>query len=343
MSRSRHSGNSSRQTARTAVLWLCAFVLAAGALYTANWLLNRERIRRESEQYSNLYTAVIESPVPTEAPTPTAAPTGTPMPSATSTGASMPEVEDLLLLTPTSVPETPATDEDQPEVVDIPIPTPDADTVVYALETPPPVQESFSELLALNPETVGFLKIGNIVSLPVVQRQNDNEYYLNHTFSGDQSNEGTLFLDGFNQLVPADDCLIIYGHNMNNGTMFGNLRSYLNKDFFRDSGVVSFDTIYENKSFVPFAAFNASMKPGDSNYVDIRRYLFSESEFDGFVSLLRAYSEHGVPVDVRYGDQLLLLVTCDYSNDDGRFILALRSLRENETAASVRNLISQAK
>lgn len=342
MSRSRRSRKSSRPTARTAIFWLCAFVLAAGVLYTANWMLNRERIRRESEQYSNLYTAAIETPVPECTEIPVAPPAETSAP--TSPPAEpMPEVEDFPIVTPSPIHAIPAEGEMQPEVIDVPIPTPDTDTIVYALETPPPIQESFSELLALNPETIGFLKIGNIVSLPVVQRKNDNDYYLDHTFSGDRSNEGTLFLDGFNQLIPADDCLIIYGHNMNNGTMFGNLRSYLNKDFFRDSSIVFFDTIYENKQFVPFAAFNASMKPSNPNYVDIRRYLFSESEFDGFVSLLRAYSEHDVPVDVRYGDQLLLLVTCDYSNDDGRFILALRRLREDETTASVRNLIAQAK
>lgn len=325
------SKRSFRSFMRAAMFWLCFLVLISGVIYTVDWLQNRERIRQESEQFSNLYPAATEEPmIVTEAPThapspaPTIEPTSTPIP--------MPIVVDVPI--PTADP--------QPEIIDVPIPTPDASTVVYAIETPPPVQESFAELLEANPETVGFLRAGKIISLPVVQRKNDNDHYLNHTFAGVPSSEGTLFLDGFNQLAPEDDCLIIYGHNMNNGTMFGNLRSYLNREFFRSSGVVAFDTIYKDQFYVPFAAFNASMKPGDNNYVDIRRYLFSESEFDGFVSLLQAYSAHNVPVDVQYGDQLLLLVTCDYSNSDGRFILALRRLREGETPESVQSLIAQA-
>lgn len=303
-------------TPRAVVALLCVLVLIAGGLYTVGWYLNRERILNESAEYSSLYTPA--TPAPTMAPPPQSS-------------------------EPSPTPRVSPTPDPMPTVSDKPIPTPDGDTVVYALETPPPVQDSFRELLRANPETVGFLQIGDIVSLPVVQRKYDNEYYLNHTFSGITSSEGTLFLDGYNQLVPEDDCLIIYGHNMHNGTMFGNLRSYLNLDYFRSSGIVTFDSIYHNRSYVPFAAFNASMQPGDSNYVDIRRYLFSESEFDGFVSLLQAYSEHSVPVDVQYGDQLLLLVTCDYSNDDGRFILALRELREGENLVSVSSLLNQAR
>ena len=174
-----------------------------------------------------------------------------------------------------------------------------------------------------------------MVSLPVVQRQNDNEYYLTHDFSGEEHAEGALFLDGLNRLSPEDDCLIVYGHNMHNGSMFGNLRSFLNRDFFRSHALVSFDTLYENHAYVPFAAFNASMDASSRNAVDIRRFAMDETEFDDFVALLRARSEFSVDVDVEYGDTLLLLVTCDYSNNDGRFILALRRVRDGEDAEAL--------
>ncbi len=59
-----------------------------------------------------------------------------------------------------------------------------------------------------NADTVGYLDIEKTISLPVVQRENDNEYYLTHNFDGEESQEGTLFLDGANRLVPEDDCLI---------------------------------------------------------------------------------------------------------------------------------------
>ena len=307
---------------RRLISLICAVILVLGALYTVLWTRNRDRIQRESEQYSQLYTASTATPAP-EA-TQTAAPAAT-------------EIID---------PETAApavTSAPLPQVDDVPLSAPDSDTLLLTLPTAPPVQDSFSALLAENPETVGFLKIGSIVSLPVVQRENDNSYYLSHTFSGDESAEGTLFLDGMNRLVPEDDCLIVYGHNMHNGTMFGNLRMYLNRDYFRKSAPVAFDTLYENRLYVPFAAFNASMSSDSSSYFDVRQFIFDETSFDTFVLKLQSRSEFDVPVDVQYGDRLLLLVTCDYSQNDGRFILALRALLEGETTEQMQSLIAQAR
>ena len=293
---------------RRLICLICAAILVLGGIYTVLWTRNRDRILRDSEQYSLMYAASI----------------GTPAPEITQTPA--PGVTDAPL----------------PQVDDVPLSAADSNTLLLTLPTAPPVQDSFSALLAENPETVGFLRIGSIVSLPVVQRENDNNHYLSHTFSGDESAEGALFLDGLNRLVPEDDCLIVYGHNMHNGTMFGNLRMYLNRDYFRASDLVSFDTIYENRQYVPFAAFNASMSPDSSAYFDVRQFVFDETSFDTFVLKLQSRSEFDVPLDIQYGDHLLLLVTCDYTQNDGRFILALRALRDGETAAEMRSLIALA-
>ena len=180
-----------------------------------------------------------------------------------------------------------------PVPVDEPIPTPDGDTLVIALPTAPPIQLSFSRLLAENPDTVGFLEIGEMLSLPVVQRPNDNEYYLDHSFEGAKALEGTLFLDGMNRLAPEDDCLIVYGHNMKNRTMFGRLSAYGDVSHLRQHPVVHFDTIYENRSYVAFAAFSASMKPGDVHYFDVRNFVFDEA---GLTNCAEAAGPVGVQV-----------------------------------------------
>ena len=170
-----------------------------------------------------------------------------------------------------------------------------------------------------------------MVSLPVLQRENDNEFYLTHGFEGGEAQEGALFMDGMNRLVPEDDCLIVYGHNMKNHTMFGRLSAYGEVSYLRRHSVIHFDTIYENRAYVAFAAFSASMEPKDRHYFDVRQFVFDEAEFDKFVLKLQSRSLYNVPVDVRYGDRLLLLVTCDYANREGRFILALRQLRPDES------------
>ena len=298
---------------------------------------------------------------PTAAPTPTPTPEPTPSPTpvpVVTLDANMPVVVDepipagatvaaaaaaeaidesipadaTAAATPTPVP---APDADMPVPVDEPIPTPDGDTLVIALPTAPPVQDSFSALLVANPDTVGFLEIEGMLSLPVVQRPNDNEYYLDHSFEGAKALEGTLFLDGMNRLVPEDDCLIVYGHNMKNRTMFGRLSAYADISHLRQYPVVHFDTLYENRSYVAFAAFSASMTPGDSHYFDVRNFIFDEDGFDKFVLKLQGRSVFTSPIDVRYGDHLLLLVTCDYSNREGRFILALRQLRADENEGNM--------
>lgn len=277
----------------------------------------------------------IADALPTFAPTavnfdlPTFAPTDAPTP----------EPTEMNLDLPTFAP----TDTPMPKADDRPLPTPDADTLVIALPTPPPVQDSFKALLELNPDTVGFLQIDNELSLPVAQRENDNDYYLTHTFEGGEAIEGALFLDGMNRLVPEDDCLIVYGHNMKNDTMFGRLSAYGDVDYLKQHSIVRFDTLYENRSYVPFAAFAASTVPGDKRYFDVRQFIFDDAtEYEKFVLKLQGRSVFRVPVDVAWGDRLLLLVTCDYRNREGRFILALRQLREGEEEANVWAQVMQA-
>lgn len=336
---------------------LVAILLGMG-VYVAQWYLNLGRIRAEGERYARMYggreatpapqpVSPTETPLPTRQPTAKPTPVPTPMPTPSPTpvpavgpDANMPVVVDEPIpanatVNVTASPEatyvpvnTP--DADMPVPVDEPIPTPDADTLVFALPTAPPVQDSFKTLLAANPDTVGFLEIDGMLSLPVVQRPNDNDYYLDHSFEGAKALEGTLFLDGMNRLVPEDDCLIVYGHNMKNRTMFGRLSAYGDVAHLRQYPVVHFDTLYENRSYVAFAAFSASMKPGDSHYFDVRNFIFDEDGFNNFVLKLQGRSVFTSPIDVRCGDHLLLLVTCDYSNREGRFILALRQLRADE-------------
>lgn len=276
-----------------------------------------------------------EAPTSAPTPTPTIQPTSSPTPteSPTSVPTETPEPTDTPTPSPTVTPEPTQmwSGDDMPVAVDEPIPTPNENTLVIALPTVPPVQSSFDALLAVNPDTVAFLDIEEMLSLPVVQRVGDNEYYLDHNFEREAAKEGALFMDGLNRLVPEDDCLIVYGHNMKNRTMFGQLSAYLDVTYMRKHPVIHFDTLYENRSYVVFAAFSASMEPDNRRYFDVRNVIFDEAEFDKFVLKLQSRSKYTVPIDVQYGDKLLLLVTCDYANYEGRFILALRQLRPDET------------
>lgn len=318
----------------------CALIILGCVAYVAGYFAEQSRVRREAEVYRAMYSP---APLETQAPVATATAMPTAIPTATSTVVPTAASSPTPAATPTATGSpTPApTPTPEAQVVDEPLPTPNENTIVFSLPTEPPPQESFAELLRYNPDTVAYLTIGEIVDLPVVQRENDNEYYLTHAYSGEEAREGALFLDGANRL--SDENLIIYGHNMRNGTMFGELSSFGEREFLLKNAVVRFDTLYENALYVPFAMFEASMDEDDGHYFDVRQIVFDETTFELFVLKLRGRSVFDVPVAVEYGDKLLTLVTCSYNDDDGRYIVALRKLRAGETEEEMRALMAEAR
>ena len=208
--------------------------------------------------------------------------------------------------------------------------------------TLPPMQESFAELYAQNPHVVGWLEMDPDIALPVVQW--DNSFYMDHDFDGNESVAGTLFVDSRNTLWPQDDHILIYGHNMKDGSMFGSLNNYRNVGFLRATTCIQFNTIYGDAQYVPFALFDASMTKDDPNYFKLIRLNFSEEQpFDAFLADVQSRSLFDIPVDVNEDDQLLSLVTCSYSMDNGRFIIMCRKLREDETPEQMEALIEQAR
>ncbi|MDO4357054.1 MAG: class B sortase [Clostridia bacterium] len=212
---------------------------------------------------------------------------------------------------------------------DTPLPTPDANTIQIRLPTAPPADERYAQLLATNPDFCGWLRAGEDIDLPVVHRLNDNDTYLSTNLDGAPSDAGTLFVDGYNRLYPADTLTVIYGHNMNSGEMFGRLHRFQSGEYLLEHPIVAFDTLYGEGQYAPFAAFYASIAD-----VDIRQFQPTVEEFNALVDQFRQLSLYDDGIDVRYGDELLALVTCAGSDADRRFFLICRKLRAGETALS---------
>ena len=175
----------------------------------------------------------------------------------------------------------------------------------------------------------------------VVQR--DNEYYLTHNFFGEDTPEGTAFLDEGNSIYPLDEHILIHGHNMRDGSVFGDLDHFRDLEFLQENSIITFNTLYENGLYVPFAVFDMSATPGDQNYVDMRVFNFeSDEDFLNFAFEAKDRSIFDIPVDVERGDHILSLVTCSYDDDNGRLIVMSRSLRDGETAEEMAALVMQA-
>lgn len=196
------------------------------------------------------------------------------------------------------------------------------------------VQERFQVLrLRYNGDITAWLKIGTSMDEAVVYR--DNTYYLHRDLLGKHNQNGTLFLDQGIDWRTRPYTLMVYGHNMKSGAMFGRLKSFEKHDFFRDHALITFDTAYEDGRYVVFAVGTYSLHNADENYVnlgemDSRNVKNREKQIQRLMdgALITA------PVDVQADDQILLLVTC-VDNESERRILAARRIRENETEAEL--------
>ncbi len=189
------------------------------------------------------------------------------------------------------------------------------------------VLPEYQELLIKNPDTVGWLKIpGTEINYPVVQRD-DNEYYLNHSFEGEDDNNGALFVDNRCDIVNQHSNTIIYGHNMNSGLMFGNLDAFLDQKYYEAHKLLNFNTIYEHRTYEIVAVCLSRVEYQDENSYRYYNFIQAENraEWDAFVANVNKLSIFSHEVDLVETDKVLTLSTCNNYTEDGRlFIVAKR-------------------
>jgi len=221
---------------------------------------------------------------------------------------------------------------------------PDSDTVIMPYPTKPTkIDPSFEELYRINNDLVGHLMIPlktiTPIDLFVVQR--DNTFYLNHDFEGKESKAGALFLDEANEIWPQDQHLIIYGHNMKNGTMFARLSRFHSIEYAKNNPILYFDTVYEKGTYAVLAAMQMPASRMLTDSFNLRTFFFGDVSFNAFMYGVHQNALYVTNIGADSDDQLLSLVTCSYDEDDERMILITRRLRENETEESIRKLIKQ--
>ena len=161
-----------------------------------------------------------------------------------------------------------------------------------------------------------------------MRAEEKSDFYLSHDFSGAQSPEGALFVDALSSIYPQDDNTVIYGHNMKNGHVFGTLKRYLDIDFFQDHREIRFDTVYETGIYEAVAVVKTKIR--NENEQGFRYYQFyqysSEEEFrecQDFVEENRIFETDS---SLRYGDKILMLSTCEYSQENGRLVIVARKI-----------------
>lgn len=196
----------------------------------------------------------------------------------------------------------------------------------------PEILMTYHALWEKNNDLVGWLNVRAIaqIDLPVVQR--NQSYYLRRDFYGRSNMNGTAFLDAKCSIWPRSDNLIIYAHNMKSGEMFGLLHKLRQEAYYRRNPLTSFNTIYERHMYVPVAVVLCSIVDGDDFFNFYVPKFEDQAEFDAYISRARELSSVQPPYDVRYGDQLLTLVTCYDEAHEQRLLVILRQVRPDENA-----------
>ena len=183
------------------------------------------------------------------------------------------------------------------------------------------------ELQKENEEIIGWLEIAETnINLPVCQAQ-DNSYYLTHNYKKEKATSGALFLDkDFNLDKPSTNYLI-YGHRNKNGTMFEDLMKYKDEQFFKSHPTIKFTTTKEDTEYQIIAVFFSRVYYKDEQNV-FRYYQFvnaeSETEYNEYISNCKKASIYDTGATAEYGEQLLTLSTCEYSQEDGRFAIVAK-------------------
>lgn len=184
-----------------------------------------------------------------------------------------------------------------------------------------------------NPDTIGWIAIpGTEIDYPVMYTPKDPDFYLDHGFDQEPSAGGMIYLDA------GDDCggrkaqepaeaeaakrsnFILYGHHMKNGTMFAGLEQYLDPEFFKEHRTIFFDTLAGAGEYEVFAVFSMTASEAEER---LAPYLAVESkeQYGRLMETVRVKSLHGPKETPEWPRRLLTLMTCEYTQNEGRLFL----------------------
>ena len=188
-----------------------------------------------------------------------------------------------------------------------------------------------AELYAQNPDIVGWIRVeGTKLDYPVMHTPDDEQKYLRMDFEGNLDLAGLPFISKDCTMDPESQNLVLYGHNMKNGTGFKTLYSFLKEDFREEHPTIYFSTLYEERTYEVLSVFyDRVYKQADTNF---KFYHFidpeTEEEFNEGVEYFLKNCVYDSEVEAEYGDSLITLVTCSYHVRRGRLVLVAREVTE---------------
>lgn len=196
---------------------------------------------------------------------------------------------------------------------------------------PRPILVQYADLWEQNHDLAGWLRIEDTaIDYPVLYTPKEPEYYLRRAFDGSEANSGSLFIG--EKCTPEAPHVIVYGHHMKNGTMFGSLPRYADPEYAEKHPVICYDTLFEEKQYEVLAAFYSKIYPEDTKEEVFRYYWYTDLSrqeiFDQYIKKVKEKALYDTGIEAEFGDEILTLSTCSYHTDDGRFVVVARRKRQ---------------
>ena len=182
-----------------------------------------------------------------------------------------------------------------------------------------------NKLYQTNSDFIGWLKIDNTsINYPVMQTENARkDYYLRKNFYKEYSQWGTPYIAEYCNILNSDNT-IIYGHHINGNKMFGELEKYRNKEFYNNHRKISFKTIYGDYNYEIIAVFKTNTDNG-FKYYNFEKAK-SKEEYQNFINKCKEISLYNIDTTAEYGEKIITLSTCDYSEINGRFVVIAKEI-----------------
>ncbi|WP_028552566.1 class B sortase [Paenibacillus sp. UNC451MF] len=183
------------------------------------------------------------------------------------------------------------------------------------------VRPRFKELLEVSPDLVGWLRLHDtLIDYPIVQGK-DNDYYLSRNYKREEMKSGSIFMDYRNKSPETELNTVIYGHNMRDGSMFGQLKQYTDPDFLQSHPTFTYETLHDDYVAEIFSVYYTTT---ENDYIQTQ--FNGEEEYDSFLQTIRKRSLYKTETVLTENSLILTLSTCDSTLDPEEGRLALHAM-----------------
>lgn len=197
------------------------------------------------------------------------------------------------------------------------------------LPTPSPeILPKYAALRSRNADMVGWISNGGGIDYPIMQNQGDSNFYLSKDFSKQDSVAGSIYIP--NDISMGSGIVLIYGHNMRDGSMFGSLMGCQPGEVFKVSD------LYSERDYEVCGVFLSEIY--DNSYEGFKYYDYrgdiTEGRFNEYKAGIAPLMVSGSVDGVSYGDRLVELVTCSYHTDNGRLVVLLKEASDGQASGN---------